>query len=352
MKRFSVTSGAVVLALLTLAACGGGSDSKAGGSDLDGQRLVYTDYGGLIAEATDKGWLQPFSKKTGVKYVMDAPTELAKVKAMVDAGKTTWDLVNIDASGGAPNCGTLFKKLPAGIDLSGIDPKYITDDCSIPFETQTIGLVYNKKLFGDNPPTSVTDFLDTKKFPGKRIMANYATGGFESLELAAGIPGKDAYPINYDKVKSAIASLGKNLVFHDSLSQEVEIQQSGDFALCMCYLGRSQSAAEQGADIGVAWNSVVTYWQGLYAVKGSKNSAAQDAFMKYIADPANQAGLYKYVAYGSTAKDPVTDAPAKFDPFLASTNASKITDEALFDPKWWIANVDEASSKWADLTTG
>jgi putative spermidine/putrescine transport system substrate-binding protein len=299
-----------------------------------------------------KGWLEPFSKETGVKYVMDAPTEMAKIKAMVEAGQTSWDVVSSDASTGAAACGTLFKKLPKSVDLSGIDPKYVTDPCSVPFETQTIALVYNKKLYGNNPPTSITDFMDTKKFPGKRVMAGYSIGGLESLLLASGVEGKNLYPLDLNRAASTIKTLGKNLVLHDSLAQEQDIEKSGDFGVCLCYLGRSEAAAEQGADIGVVWNGIFSVWQGAYALKGSKSPAAQTALLQFIANPKKQAGMYKYVAYGSTAKDPVTEAPAKFDPYLASKNQSKIKDEGLFNTPWWKANSDKANAAWTAMTTG
>ena len=84
----------------------------------------------------------------------------------------------------------------------------ITDDCMIPIINQTVALVYNKKLYGDKPPTSITDFFNSN-YPGQRITFNYWTGSAEPLALAAGIPANKVYPIDWAKLKTAVTDANK-----------------------------------------------------------------------------------------------------------------------------------------------
>lgn len=99
-----VTTCSATLALAT--ACG---DDSAAGDNLEGSRLVYVTYGGDSITAASKAWLDPFAKANGVQITTDAPSDTAKVKAMVDAGNTTWDLIALDTGSGAVGCGTLSR---------------------------------------------------------------------------------------------------------------------------------------------------------------------------------------------------------------------------------------------------
>src|SRR5690606_23596139 len=99
--------------------------------DLKGKQVVFTNYGGATMDAAKKGWLDPFAEKTGLQIATDSPSDPAKVKAMVQSGKPTWNIVDLDTGTGAMYCGELFEKR-GDIDISGIDPKYVTDECGVP----------------------------------------------------------------------------------------------------------------------------------------------------------------------------------------------------------------------------
>jgi putative spermidine/putrescine transport system substrate-binding protein len=104
----------------------------------------------------------------------------------------------------------------------------------VPIIMQTLALVYNKEKFGDNPPTSIKDFLDTERFPGKRVTLNYAAGGLEGMLLADGVPSKELYPLDLDRAGKVVEGLGNNLSLAPSLAGQSEALESGDFSLCWC----------------------------------------------------------------------------------------------------------------------
>lgn len=343
---------ATASSLLLTAACGSSSDggSQASG-DLKGQKLVFVNYGGESIDAAKKGWLDPFSKETGVQFATDSPTDPAKIKAMVEGGKTSWDVVDIDIAVGQANCGTLFEKRSAEVDMSQIDPKYITDDCGVPIITQTVGLVYNKKLYGDNPPTSTEDFMDTKKFPGKRIFFNYPTGTVEPLLAADGASPDEIFPIDWTRVQSIFDKLGDDAVPLAQLAQVGQSLESGDFGMCMCYLGRVKSAVANGADVGIVWDKTYVAWDGLYAIKGSKSKDAQQAFLKYIATPEGQAGFSDYLPYGVTTTGDV-DVDDETKKYLPTFNEDKISETYTYDVDYWGPNIDKAYEKWSEITAG
>ena len=84
--------------VLTLTACGSDSgdngDGGDSGSDGGSVELTFVNYGGDGMKAAKAGWLEPYTKKTGVTFKTDEPSDQAKIKAMVQSGRTTWDVVD------------------------------------------------------------------------------------------------------------------------------------------------------------------------------------------------------------------------------------------------------------------
>lgn len=343
------------MASLTLvAACGsstGAGPASSGG--LSGQKLVYVNYGGDTLTAAKGAWLNPFAQKTGVQIATDSPSDPAKVKAMVEAGNTTWDVIDLDTGSGATGCGTLYKtRKELGVSVAAIDPRYITDPCGVPIEVQEIGLVYNTKKFGNNPPTKITDFMNTQKYPGQRLMFNYATGGLDSLLLAAGVAPNSLYPLDLNRAKNAVKALGKNLTLDSTLAQEAQELESGDFSMCLCYLGRAAISAQKGAPINVVWNHAFSAWDAAYAVKGSSSPKAQAALLNYIATPSAQSAFTEQLPYGPTTPASKPKLPASYDKWLPQLNQDKMDGEALYSGAWWAANSNKAFAAWTAMTAG
>jgi putative spermidine/putrescine transport system substrate-binding protein len=328
------------------------SGGESGAQNLEGQQLVFVNYGGATADAAKAAWIDPFQEEFGVKMTMDAPTDPAKVKAMVQSGQTTWDVIDIDPASGASQCGTLYEELSPEVDVSQIDEKYMTSKCGVPIMVQAIALVYNKEMFGDNPPTKITDFMDTEKFPGKRTIFNYAVGGLEPILLADGVDPEQLFPLDFDRAEKAIQKLGNNLVFHGELAQQAESLVSGDFAMCLCYTARAAVSAEDGANIGVVWEHMFEVWDELYAIKGSKSPEAQQAFLNFVAQPEQQAAFTENLPYGPTTPSSEPELSETFKQFVPAGHEDEIGTPGTYDAQWWTDNADAAFAAWTDMTAG
>ena len=353
-------------AVVALVGCGSDDDSGSAGStsvatadvsglpDLKGQKLVWVGFGGITGESTKKAWLDPFSKATGAAAVYDSPGDPAKVKAMVESGNVSWDVIDLDGGSGGAGCGTLFRtRKEMGVDMSEVDPKYVSDDCGVPIFRYTQALLYNKAKYKDNPPTKITDFLDTKRFPGKRALWNYAIGGWEPLIQAAGTPPDKVYPYNYDVGTKAYEKIKKNLVLKDELGQLGELLSSGKFDMCMCFTGRA--AIRPNVDpskVGIVWDGAWNGYDLAYAVKGSKVPHAQAAMLNYLARSKTQNAFTAIQPYEPTTIGPAPKVPEKFKYWMASYNKDKQSNTSLVDYEYLTKPgvTDEAIAKWAELT--
>jgi putative spermidine/putrescine transport system substrate-binding protein len=75
--------------------------------------LTVISFGGASQKAQDKAYYAPFAKASGVKIVAgEYNGEQAKVKAMVEAGNVTWDVLEVESPELVRGCEEgLFEKI-------------------------------------------------------------------------------------------------------------------------------------------------------------------------------------------------------------------------------------------------
>ena len=114
------------MVLATSLAASGGNDgggdaaaSPSGGSSAaDEAQLTFVGSGGDGQDAMIADWQEPYTAENpGVTFVNTSPPDVAQVKAQVEAGAVSWDVVAVAPAAAQQNCGTLFEE----IDYSGTD---------------------------------------------------------------------------------------------------------------------------------------------------------------------------------------------------------------------------------------
>src|SRR5689334_9188508 len=80
------------------------------------QALTVISFGGATKQAQDKAYFQPFNASGAGRIVAgEYNGELSKIKAMVSAGHTSWDVVEVGSPELLRGCEEgLFEKLDAG----------------------------------------------------------------------------------------------------------------------------------------------------------------------------------------------------------------------------------------------
>src|SRR5262249_50808791 len=145
-------------------------------------------------------WADKFAAQSGIDVLQDGPTDYGKIKAMVEAGSTTWDVVDVegDYAVQAGKNGLLEKLGFAGIDKSKLDTRLVTD--------YSVGSFYYSFVIGcakDSVkacPKTWADLFDTERFPGKRAFYKWsAPGVIEAALLADGVSPDKLYPLDLDR---------------------------------------------------------------------------------------------------------------------------------------------------------
>src|SRR6185436_2334672 len=137
-------------------------------------------------------------KETGGKIVEEEFNgEIAKVRAMVESNNVTWDVVENDSQTTMAPCA---EGIVEKIDWNKLGLKrddFISADAS---ECVVPSILYGTVFAYDTtklspPPTTLKDFFDLQKFPGKRAMWKKPFVNLEWALIADGVDVKDVYDV-------------------------------------------------------------------------------------------------------------------------------------------------------------
>lgn len=311
--------------------------------------LTFVGWGGASQEMFTKAVIEPFSQRTGVAVKQDVMDgNYAKIKAMVDADRVTWDVFHSDPFFPVGSCGTYAEKIDTSVvDVSHL-PQKMVSECAVPIFQYAFLLVYNKDKYGANPPKTWVDFFDTEKFPGKRAMYNAAWAGtLEVPLLADGVAADKLFPLDYDRAFKKLDTLGDNLVFFDTGAQMQEMMERAEVDMVVSWSGRAYNAVKNGAKFVPVWKQPLATYDVLMVPKGSKN---RDNAMKLIAEavsPAAQSRIPDFVGYA-----PVNDQAApKVDDVLKQfliTTPGHADELIVVDQAWYAKNQEEATKRFTD----
>lgn len=313
----------------------------------EGTTLTLASYGGAYQEAQRKGWMEPYSALTGVTFQESEDSSNATIKAQVEAGQVTWDVVDVGNDFGLDAHADLLEPL----DYTKIHKDEILDGFATTYRVAdiTYGVVlgYNTDKTAGQVPAGWADFFDTTKFPGKRGFWDYSAGGiFEFALLADGVAPKDLYPLDLPRATAKLDTIKDDIVFWGSGAESQDLLGKGEVTMAMIWNGRAYSAKHiDNKPVEIQWNQqIVTadYW---VVPKGSPNKDAAMDFIAWTTCKENNAAPSNYIPYGPTNKNAEPNPDKVAD--LSVSNADE--NSAYFDDAWVVENaqaLEDAYQEW------
>lgn len=306
--------------------------------------MVFTSWGGTTQDAQTKSWAEPFSKETGIKVLQDGPTDYGKLKAMVESGNVSWDVVDVEADFAikAAKDGLLepidFNVVPK----ADLDPRFTTDHAVGSFYYSFV-LAWNKGAVSGEPK-NWADMFDLKKYPGKRTFYKWsAPGVIEIALLADGVPADKLYPLDLDRAFKKLDTIKSDIVWWSGGAQSQQLLASGEAAFGQLWNGRVFALQQEGADVGVSWDQNMTAADLLVVPKGAKN---KDAAMKFLANatsPKAQASFAEATGYAPINTAAKAEMPADVVKSLPDAHTDGQID---LDMNYWAQNRDAIAERW------
>jgi putative spermidine/putrescine transport system substrate-binding protein len=315
------------------------------GTSAQAQDMVFTSWGGTTQDAQTEYWAAPYSEKTGGTVTQDGPTDYGKIKAMVDAGAVTWDVVDseFDWALQAGKQGLLEPLDFTVIDKSKLDPRFVSDYAVGSFYYSFV-LGYNPANFTDAKPQTLADLFDTAKFPGKRTFYKWsAPGVIEAALLADGVPADQLYPLDLDRAFKKLDTIKADIIWWEGGAQSQQLLASGEAPIGLFWNGRLSALQADGMDVGVSWEQNITAADALVVPKGAPN---KDAAMKFIAEATSAEGQAAFAA--ATGYAPInTGAPDLLDPAVRATLPDvQKAPQVNADMAYWAEHRDEIGTRW------
>ena len=306
--------------------------------------MVFTSWGGTTQDAQTAAWAKPFAAETGTNVLQDGPTDYGKIKAMVESGNVSWDVVDVegDYAAQAGKAGLLEPLDFSVIDKSKLDPRFVTD--------HSVGSFYYSFVIGCNAsavsecPKSCADLFDTNKFPGKRTFYKWsAPGVIEAALLADGVPPANLYPLDLDRAFKKLDTIKSDIIWWSSGAQSQQLLASAEAPFGSFWNGRLTALAADGMPVETSWEQNITAADSLVVPKGAPNKAEAMQFIALATSPKAQAEMAAATGYA-----PINlDAPALMDPAMRKTLPDQqAATQVNADMDYWAQNRDAIGERW------
>ncbi|BEV16695.1 polyamine ABC transporter substrate-binding protein [Herbaspirillum sp. DW155] len=314
--------------------------------------VTVISFGGLNKQAQEKAFYRPF-EKSGLGSVRAAEYngEMAKVKAMAETGKVSWDVVEVESPDLIRGCNEgLFESLDWSKigDKSQFLPSAVSE-CGVGIFIWSTVLAYDSNKLS-KAPTSWADFWDTKTFPGKRALRKTAKFTLEFALLADGVKREDVYkvlatPAGVDRAFRKLDQLKPNIQWWEAGAQPLQWLVSGDVVMTSAYNGRVTAAQGEGHKLNIVWTDSLYDMDSWAIVKGSPNKDQSMKFIAFASKPESQKAFAETIPYGTTNKR----ASAMIDPKALQnlpTAPDNLHAALSVNTQFWIDNGEQLEQRF------
>lgn len=303
--------------------------------------LTVVNFGGANGAAQKKAYFEPFEKTGAGKVVaVEYNGEQAKIKAMVEAKKVTWDVVEVESPDLNRGCDEgLFEKLDwSKVGNKADFQKAAVHECGVGTFVWSTVMAYNADKI-KNAPTSWADFWDTKKYAGKRGMRKGARYNLEFALMADGVKPADVYKVlatkaGADRAFNKLTALKPNIQWWEAGAQPPQFLVAGDVAMTTVYNGRIDAAQREGKNLQISWTGGIYDLDFWVMPKGTPNKDLAHKFIAMASSPDAQAEYAKNISYGPTNNKALTKLDAKVLNLLP-TSAANSKNALQFNIGFW-----------------
>lgn len=306
--------------------------------------IVFTSWGGTTQDAQKEAWAAPFQKKTGVQVKMDGPTDYGKLKAMVDSGNVSWDVVDVEGDFGvaAAKQGLLEPIDFSIVDRANLDPRF-TSEYYVGSFYYSFVIGYNKKVLG-REPKSWADLFDTKRFSGSRTFYKWAAPGVLEIALLADEVTPDKlYPLDLDRAFRKLDTIKSEIVWWSSGAQSQQLLASGEAALGQFWNGRVFAVQKEQDGIGISWEQNLTAADLLVVPKGAKNKKGAMEFLAMATSVKGQEDMAMQTNYAPINTEAAKSMPEKERAMLPDHYTK---GQINLDMTYWAAHREDIGKRW------
>ncbi len=326
------------------------------------ESITVVSWGGAYTKSQIEAYHKPFTKKTGITVnSADYNGGLAEVRAQVESGNVTWDVVDLELADVIRGCdeGILLpidkSILPPAPDGTPATKDFIEGalpECAVgTIVWSTVYAFDDTKFTGDKPKT-IADFFDTKRFPGKRGLRKTPKVNIEWALMADGVPADKVYevlstPEGVERAFKVLDRIKDDVIWWEAGAQPPQMLADGEVAMTSAYNGRLFNAiVKEKKPFKIVWDGQVWDLDLWGIVKGSPNLKNTLDFVKFSTDTQRLADQAKWISYGPVRKSSMKLIPPDMRPHMP-TAPDNFKNALQNDFEWWADHQDDMNERFA-----
>ncbi|MGU9962371.1 MAG: extracellular solute-binding protein, partial [Candidatus Puniceispirillales bacterium WSBS_2018_MAG_OTU23] len=273
----------------------------------------------------------------------------------------------------------LFEEIPDEYRLAAPDGTSMADDLMVPLPNKCVvpqiwwsyapffsekdypsnGQTKHQLSFGEQPST-IADFFDIEKFPGKRGFHTWGNATIEMALVADGVAISDVYDVmdteeGLDRAFAKLDTIKDHVVFWSSGAKPLELVSSGEVVMSLAYNGRVGSAIlNDGEPFVIISDGQVLEEEWLVVVKGAPNKEQAFKLAAHMSSTTAQAQQAKFINYGpmrNSALQMIIDGEPWFNTgeyvLKHMPNRAELAERTILaNPEWWADNGGEIAERF------
>lgn len=331
------------------------------------QELNIVSWGGAYTVSQVEAYHKPFTEMTGVKInSIDADNPATPLKAQVEAGNVSIDLADIELSDAIRLCDEGLLEpidpaiLPPAPDGTPATEDFVPgaiQDCAVANIVWGTVIAYDKTKFAGNEPSTLADFFDTTKYPGKRGLLKTAKRTMEMALVADGVAPDQVYevlgtPEGVERAFKKLDTIKGDIVWWEAGAQPPQLLADGEVVMTTGYNGRFFAAAvAENKPFGTIWDGEYMDYD-LWAIpKGAPHLEDAMKFLVFSTDTQRLADQAKWISYGPARKSSnaliglYKDGKTEMAPYMP-TNPDNMKTPIWTDPTFWADHDAELAEKF------
>ena len=359
-RSFVYTTGMSAILLIASLVVGVASSAE--------ESITVVSWGGSYQEACQKGYFDSFEEATGIKInVTEYNGGIAQIRVQVESENVQWDVVDIEAQDYIIGCdeGLLEVlddlELPDGPDGSTAEEDFFAGaitDCAVATITWSTIIAYNASMFESDPPSSMKDFFDLEKYPGKRGIRRTPEVNLEFALIADGVPVDEVYDVlateeGIDRAFAKLDSIKNSIAVWEAGAQPPQLLADKEVVMTTAYNGRIFNAQTvENQPFVIIWDGQVRDFGQWAIVAGTPNLENAKKFVEYAALSSSQAGVANRISYGP-ARHSAWDLVGKHIPTGIDMRPHMPTDPENSknvlsnNAEWWSEHKEELTERFS-----
>ena len=355
--KLPIKSGAIICGLMTFAA----------GSAFAADALTVVSWGGAYTKSQLEAYHKPYTAKFGTKIQSeDYNGGLAEVRAQVEAGKVTWDVIDVEVSDAVRGCDDgLFeaissKSLPKGANGALAEKDFIPGaltECAVGSIVWSTIYAFDADKYSGSKPSNLNDFFDVKKFPGKRGLRKNAKVNLEWALMADGVSHNDVYKVlgtkaGQDRAFAKLSSIKNHVLWWEAGAQPPQMLADGEVVMTSAYNGRIFNAAvQEKKNFEIVWDKQLFDFDLFAIIKGTPRLNEAMRFVGFATATEQLAKQASWISYGPTRKSSIklisthATSGVKMMPHMP-TAPNNFKTAVLANAEFWADNGDELNERF------